>query len=172
MSYACSQECALSYTRDRADAKATQEQRKTEKARKADHKARREALKSVGKWTKEAQTEFNRFIRLRDYALPCISCQRHHDGQYHSGHFRPTSAAPELRFDATNVHKQCAPCNNHLSGNLTEYRINLINEIGLARVEFLEGPHEVKQYRIPDLKEIKAKYKRLADELVKMRDMA
>ena len=35
-------------------------------------------------------------------------------------------AMPSLRFNTHNVHKQCSACNNHLSGNMIEYRINLI----------------------------------------------
>ena len=47
-------------------------------------RAKRESLKSKAQWAKEAQTEFNRFIRLRDADQPCISCGRHHQGQYHA----------------------------------------------------------------------------------------
>lgn len=110
-------------------------------------------------WIKTAQSVFNAFVRARDQGLPCISCGRHHQGQYHAGHYRTTAAAPELRFDERNVHKQCAPCNNHKSGNLTEYRINLVRKIGLKSVEWLEGPHEPKKYTVEQLKAIAAEYR-------------
>lgn len=119
----------------------------------------KERIKSRADWIKEAQQAFNAWIRQRDIKEPCISCQRHHEGQYHAGHLRTTKAAPELRFNEDNVNKQCSVCNNHLSGNILEYRVNLINKIGLARVESIEGNHAPVHYSIDDLKIIKNTYK-------------
>lgn len=141
-------------------------QNKAKRARK-EHKEAKERNKSRGNWTKEAQAAFNSYIRARDSREPCISCGRHHQGQYHAGHYRTVGGNPELRFCETNVHKQCAPCNDHLHGNLINYRINLIKRIGIEQVEWLEGPHEPKKYSIDDLKEIKATYSRKARELMK-----
>lgn len=114
---------------------------------------------------KATQKAFNEYIRLRDKDLPCISCQRHHRGQYHAGHFKTIGANPELRFTESNCHKQCAPCNNHKSGDIANYRINLVEKIGLEQVEWLEGPHDPKNYIIADLKEIRAHYKALIKSL-------
>jgi hypothetical protein len=108
---------------------------------------------------KEAQQAFNAWVRARDAKEPCISCGRHHQGQYHAGHYRTTKACPELRFEPDNCWKQCSPCNTHLSGNILEYRKKLIAKLGLERVEWLEGPHEPKRYRIEDLKEIRDTYR-------------
>ena len=129
---------------------------------KTERKETREAkvrLKSKSEWLKEAQTVFNQYIRLRDKDLPCISCQRFHTGQYHAGHYLTTGAHPELRFDEINVHKQCSACNNYLSGNIVEYRINLINKIGIDAVTYLESKHQPKHYTIEDIKTLKAIYK-------------
>ena len=137
---------------------------------KADRRLTREAkakLKTRRDWLREAQAAFNRFIRLRDAGKPCISCGRHHQGQYHAGHYLSTGARPELRFSELNVHLQCAPCNNHLSGNIVLYRKGLIAKIGLESVDWLEGPHEAKHYSIDELKAIKAEYTRKAKELEK-----
>ena len=131
----------------------------------ADTAARKKAAKSKGDWAKEAQREFNRFIRLRDEPDVCISCGRHHAGQYHAGHYKTVGANPELRFNELNCHKQCAPCNNHLSGNIVNYRVRLIDKIGQDDVGFIEGPHKPKNYIIKDLERIKLKYKVKADEL-------
>jgi len=108
---------------------------------------------------REAQKAFNTFIRFRDGGLNCISCLRFHSGQYHAGHYKSTGASPELRFEELNCHKQCAPCNNHLSGNIEKYRINLVKKIGIDKVEWLEGPHEPKKYTCSDLKEIEKHFK-------------
>ena len=143
-----------------------------EKARKAlaqverkEIKVRKERLKSRAEHLREAQTAFNEWVRLRDADRPCISCGRHHDGQYHAGHFRSVGANPELRFEPDNVWKQCAPCNTHLSGNLVNYRISLLQMIGADRVDWLEGPHEPRKYTVEEINGIKAHYRALAREL-------
>ena len=123
-------------------------------------KARKVAIKSRADWAREAQTAFNAWVRARDAGKPCISCQRHHTGQYHAGHYLSRGARPELAYEPDNCHKQCAPCNTHLSGNVAMYRVNLVKLIGLERVEWLEGPHPAKHYSIEDLREIKELYKR------------
>lgn len=128
-------------------------------------RAKREALKSKAEYMREAQAEFNRYIRLRDDKEPCISCGRFHQGQYHAGHYRTTKSAPELRFEPLNVWKQCMPCNAHLSGNIIEYRKNLIQKIGQEKVEWLEGPHAPKHYTIDDLKQIKLQYRNLCKSI-------
>ena len=141
-----------------------------ERAERKELKARKEKLKSRGDYARETQAVFNKYIRLRDHNLPCISCGRYHEGQYHAGHYRTVGGNPELRFEELNCHKQCSVCNNHKSGNIVEYRINLIKRIGSVRLEWLEGPHEPAKYTIDDLKEIKAKYRTLANELKKELD--
>lgn len=120
---------------------------------------RKQKLKSRADYVKEAQAVFNQWVRLRDEAQPCISCGRHHQGKYDAGHYRTTAACPELRFDPLNVHKQCSPCNTQLSGNIVEYRLELIRRIGQERVDWIEGPHEAKRYTIDDLKAINAEYR-------------
>ena len=130
-----------------------------EKKRQRDLRAAKLKLKSRGQWAKEAQAAFNAFIRARDKHLPCITCGRFHSGQWDAGHYRGTGAAPELRFDELNVHKQCSPCNRHKSGDAVSYRLNLIEKIGVEAVESLEGPHEPKHYTIDDLQRIKREYR-------------
>ena len=125
----------------------------------------KEKIKTKAQWAKEAQAAFNRFIRLRDADLPCISCGRHHQGQYHAGHYKSVGATPELRFDENNCHKQCAPCNNHLSGNIANYRPRLIEKIGEDEMSRIEGVQKLNKYTIDDLKEIKKTYVAKAREL-------
>ncbi len=148
--------------------------RHQEKARKAidqcerrEIKVRREKLKSRAEHMREAQAAFNEWIRLRDADRPCVSCGRHHEGQYHAGHYRSVGANPELRFEPLNVWKQCAPCNTHLSGNLVNYRISLLQGIGAEKVEWLEGPHEPRKYTVEEIKTIKAEYRAKTRELKK-----
>jgi hypothetical protein len=115
---------------------------------------------------KQAQTAFNAFIRLRDDDKPCISCGRYHAGQYHAGHYIPVGRQAALRFNEINCHRQCAPCNNHKSGNLTGYREELVRRIGLPLVEWLEKDHpSTKAWSCEELKAIEAYYKRAAKEM-------
>ena len=120
---------------------------------------RKMAVKPLSYWMKRSQSAFNAWVRARDAGQPCISCGRFHQGQNHAGHYRPAGSNPELRFEPDNCHLQCAPCNSHLSGNLSKYRPALIAKIGPGRVEWLEGPHEPKRYRKEDYQAIEAEYK-------------
>jgi hypothetical protein len=95
-----------------------------------------------------------------------VSCQRHHEGQYHAGHYLSRGAFPELSFNEDNCHKQCQPCNNYLSGNIAAYRISLVKKIGVQRVEKLEGPHNALKLDIEQIKVLKAKYKLKAKLLI------
>lgn len=153
----CDIDCAAKYAFKNKD-----------KGKQIKHKQQKKELKLNGKSyrTKCAQQAFNAYIRMRDHGDNCISCGRDHGGQYHAGHYRSAGAHPELRFEEFNCHKQCAPCNNHLSGNIADYRINLIKKIGKDKVEWLEGPHQPKKYTCKDLKEIEDHYKQKLKELV------
>jgi hypothetical protein len=144
----CSSDCAIAIWRAREAKKEAQELRK-----------RREAIKPRSKWVQEAQAAVNAWIRYRDRELPCVSCGRMHQGQWHAGHYLSTGARPELRFDEANLHKQCSACNTHLSGNLVLYRAELIRRIGLAEVERLEGPSSPKKYTIQELKAVRDDYR-------------
>lgn len=117
-----------------------------------------ERLKTNSDYKKELQVIFNKFIRLRDKGLNCISCNKPAKKE-NAGHYRSAGGNPELRFEPLNVHLQCEYCNTYLHGNLIDYRINLIKKIGLEKVEWLEGYHEPKNYTIDQIKGLKVLYK-------------
>lgn len=138
------------------------------KAREAAHRSRKKALRENDRsfHVKQAQTAFNKFIRERDIGKPCISCGRHHQGQYHAGHYRTTAAQPALRFNELNCHKQCSACNLHKSGNITEYRIELVKRIGEPLVEWLEIDHkQPSKWTIPELKAIRKYYQEAVKQI-------
>ena len=128
-------------------------------------KARKEKLKSRSDHMKDTQQAFNEWVRHRDMGEPCVSCGRHHNGQWHAGHYRSVGGHPALRFEPLNVWRQCAPCNTHKSGDLVNYRAELVRRIGIVNVEWLEGPHEPQKYTIEELKALTAKYRALTKEL-------
>lgn len=143
----CGPDCAIEL--------ATQDRQKREKKAHREQKVKQRTRRD---WLKLAQSAVNLYVRKRDEALPCISCGRHHNGQYHAGHYMSVGARPELRFDLANINKQCAPCNDHLSGNIALYRINLIRKIGQAEVDRLEGPVPPQKWTIEELIEIRKTY--------------
>ena len=164
----CSVECAIALTKKESAAWDRKQQAMQRKAVRESRKATREArerLKTRREWLKEAQAAFNAFIRERDKSLPCISCGRFHQGSWDAGHYRSVGAAPSLRFHEDNCHRQCVPCNQHKSGNAIEYRLGLVARIGLARVEWLEGPHELAKFTIEDAQRIRQEYRQKLKDL-------
>ncbi|SDQ72147.1 Bacteriophage Lambda NinG protein [Pseudomonas lundensis] len=121
-------------------------------------KVRKEKLKSRAEYAKEAQAVINRYVRLRDAHLGCISCDKPASwgGQWHCSHFRSVGAAPHIRYNLWNMHRSCSICNNHLSGNIAGYRPKLIEKIGQAKVDWLECNQDIVRHDIAYLKRIKA----------------
>ena len=132
-------------------------------------RAAKERIKPKGQYMREAQAAFNAWVRLRDAALGCVSCNKPAtwDGQWHASHFRSVGSSPEHRFNPDNVHKACSICNNHLSGNILGFLPELERRIGAEAVEALLGPCEPKRYTIDDLKAITAEYRAKTRELKK-----
>ena len=133
-------------------------------------RARKERLKTRRDLEKEAQTAFNAFIRARDADKPCICCglplsAGDVGGAYDCGHYRSTGSAPHLRFHEDNAHAQRKQCNRWGAGRAVDYRLGLIERIGLARVEALEADQEPRKYTADELRAIKAKYAAMAREL-------
>jgi hypothetical protein len=128
------------------------------KQKREDLQERREKLKTRADYAKEAQAAINRYVRLRDAHLGCISCSKpaSWQGQWHCSHFRSVGAAPHLRFNLWNMNKSCSACNNFLSGNIMAYRPALIEKIGQAKVDWLECNSDVARHDIPYLKRVKA----------------
>lgn len=140
-------------------------------------KVRKAEFKTKAQWDKEAQSAFNRYIRIRDEGKECVSCGNPLIGNrnYLTGsaidasHYRSRGAASHLKFNVFNVHSACTRCNRQLSGNAVEYRVRLIARIGLERVERLESDNEPRRFDIPYLKRIKSIFTRKARSLEKRR---
>jgi hypothetical protein len=158
-----SYQCQVTY----ATAHALRSETRRKSAERKKTREAKERIKTRSERLADAQRWFNKYIRLRDESLPCISCGRFHGGQYHAGHYRSVGSTPELRFCELNVHKQCSACNNYLSGNIVNFRKALVARIGMDKVEWIEGHHEPKHYTNEEIEEIKAKYKTLCRELEK-----
>lgn len=150
----CTWPCAIKHAETLA---AKREARETREA-----KAKAKPLKY---WLDLAQTWVNKYVRMRDAHLPCISCGTTADVQYAAGHYRSRGSASHLRFNHDNLHKQCnRHCNMALSGNQRNYRIGLIARIGLERVEALENDNTQRKWTIDDAKAVIAQHKELIKE--------
>ena len=177
----CSYDCAAQWGKaqtDKAKAKRQLEQRRADRVKK-------ESFKRRSEWIASLQTVFNKYIRLRDAGLNCISCDRPEweidastpinrtGGLWDAGHYLSRGAYPELRFEESNCHKQCKSCNAG-SGKFSakgrtvtqRYRVNLIEKIGLEKVEWLEGPQEPLKLTIEQIQQMIADYK------LKIKEMA
>jgi len=157
----CSPDCAVAIIRQRQD-----KQRKSFAQReRREIKVRKEKLKTRADHMKDTQKAFNTWVRVRDAELPCVSCGRHHQGKYDAGHYRTVGGNPALRFEPLNCHRQCSQCNTQLSGNIVNYRIELVRRIGAEALEWLEGPHDAKKYTVEELKAMTAEYRAKTREL-------
>lgn len=141
-----------------------------EKAERKEDKARRERIKTRSDWLKEAQTAFNAYVRARDAKMACICCGRplfgaDVGGSFDAGHYRSVGSAPHLRFDEDNCHGQTKQCNRWGAGRAVDYRIGLIQRIGLEAVERIEADQTPRKWTIDELKAIKAEYTKRAKEM-------
>lgn len=157
---ACGPDCAIELTR-------------REKEKKAARAARQQKVKARTRrdWLKLAQAEFNKYIRARDAGKPCICCGQPLaadaiGGGYDCGHYRSVGSAPHLRFDERNAHGQKKQCNRWGSGRAVDYRIGLIQRIGLAEVEALESNNTTQKWTIEELIEIRDHYRAKTKELL------
>ncbi len=161
----CGPDCAVVHAakeRQRLDAKQTRE--------------RKQAVKTRGDHIADVQVAFNALIRFRDRNETCISCptvlatlEGTPGGGYDCGHYRSRGSAPHLRFDKRNAHGQCKKCNRYRAGNAADYRIGLIQRLGLAAVEQLECDQTGGAWTIPELIAMKADFRA---ELKKLKEAA
>lgn len=175
----CSAECGTVIAlakreKDRQSAIQKAERRRKDEAQQERRslKVRKLAVQPLSHFHKQTQAAFNEYIRTRDIAEPCISCGRYHEGKYDAGHYRTRGASPATRYDETNCHKQCVPCNQHLSGNIENYTPRLIEKIGQEAFDRLMGPHPVIKWTREELQELAKLYREKTRQLLKQREQA
>lgn len=162
MQNVCTPNCAYKLVEQKKIQKAAKAIKDKDKELRKHLRESKERLKTKGQLAKEAQAAVNKYVRLRDKNEPCISCGRYHQGQYHAGHYRSVGSSPHLRFNLWNIHKQCSVCNNHLSGNLINYRKNLIKKIGQEKVDWIESANFSNKYSEEYLRRIKRLFSKKA----------
>lgn len=147
----------------------------TKLAERAQVRKRREAIKTIPDLIKEAQREFNAYIRERDRLAGhvCVSSGRVLDWSGNSvdaGHYRSVGSASHLRFNENNCHAQSKHDNQWKSGNAVDYRIGLIERIGLEAVEALEADNRTHKWTRDELIAIKTLYRAKAKALKQLEE--
>lgn len=94
--------------------------------------AQKDALKHFQKLRRMQEADHNGYCQ-------CISCpKKKHFKEMDGGHYKKSKDFPNVSFDPVNVWPQCPYCNDHLGGNEVNYRINLIQKVGILEVLRIE----------------------------------
>lgn len=157
----CGVKCSIEYSK-------TQNEKKALKKARIEKKQGHEALMTHSNWKQKFQTIFNTFIRLRDINKGCVSCHTPlTNRKFDAGHYYPTTYEA-IRFEETNVHGQCVPCNRNKHGNLHEYKKHITNRISVEQLQWLEdNRHSRLKMTIPEIKEKIKIYKEKIKQLKK-----
>jgi hypothetical protein len=98
---------------------------------------------TIGNCKNDALKEFQKLRRIEcanaNGEAACISCGKVCNVSEMDGGHYISRAKTITAFSPLCVWAQCKHCNQHLSGNLVEYRKGLITKIGIEAVEFLES---------------------------------
>jgi hypothetical protein len=124
---------------------------------------KKKKLTPLPKLLKKAETVFNAWVRKRslqdnDFFI-CKNCSKTlPKEELNAGHLYAVKKSSFLRFHEDNVWGECRGCNAR-DDNKVKYQMNLINEIGFERVEWLNKNHRtVKRWSRSELEEIIKKY--------------
>ena len=110
-------------------------------------------------------------LRLRDsdgFAFTCVSCGRRKPVEESNVSHYVSRQNLGLRHDLHNIHLACTYCNNHLHGNLIEYRKELLRRYGAQDVERLENTPRGKA-SVVDLEVMIQEYKQILADLERAR---
>lgn len=136
--------------------KAQEAERKRERA---EHRQRKMDVKPISYWIKRAQAAVNVYVRARDDGMPCPCCGTTVSAQWDASHYRPAGINSAIRFNPDNIHRCCVVCNRHKSGNLTAFRVWMVEKYGDDFVTDLDNNHETKRYTREELESIESEYK-------------
>lgn len=153
----CSSSCAIAIVK-------AQEAKKF----KAETQRRREGLLTKRDYLKRAQTAVNAYVRIRDDGRGCVSCGIT-TGKFDAGHYRTVAAASQHRYNTLQLWGQCSQCNRSKSGNIVEYRKELVRRIGIDRVEAIENDNRIREWDVEYLKRLAQVFNRRARHVSRLR---
>ena len=134
-----------------------------EKAQRAQTRADKERLRKRADWYKILGPLVNQYVlHIRDKDEPCCTCGKANQAvKYDAGHYLSVGAHGSLRFELTNIHKQCSVnCNQHGSGMRAEYNEFIKAKYGQEHYEWLNGKHPTLKNTFPHYEDIKAEIER------------
>lgn len=121
----------------------------------------KEAAKTRTTLYGELQKQVNWFVRMRDFGEPCCTCGTTNDIKYDAGHYRSVGSCKDLRFELTNIHRQCSRnCNVMGSGMRKEYSEFIVAMYGQDHLDWLDGPHTPLKDRFPTHDDIRHEIRR------------
>jgi hypothetical protein len=91
-----------------------------------ENKAKLKDLENLSYWKKILQAQVNLIVRLIDKGCNCISSGRPYREDDQAGHMYSVGSTPALRFNLLNLWSQSIRDNMHNSGNLLNYREQLV----------------------------------------------
>jgi len=133
-----------------------------EKIKKEKVKKQKEDLLTLQDYLKLAQQVFNKYIRLRDEGLVCISCQKPmRKGNIDAGHLWSAGGHSNVRFNELNVNAQCSrPCNKDKAGDINNYRLGFVKRYSVEQLDELDKIANVtRKWTKDELKNLIAEYK-------------
>jgi hypothetical protein len=114
----CDYKCSIEYSKIHLQkVKMTEANQKRK-----ENKAKLKELENLSYWKKILQAQVNLIVRLIDKGCNCISSNRPYKDTDECGHFASRGSNPALQFNLFNMYSQSVHDNQHLSGNLLEYR--------------------------------------------------
>ena len=138
--------------------------KKEKVAQRKKDRRRLQELQPRSYWYGRLEKLVNQYVLWRDRNEPCCTCGTVTEGiKYDAGHFFTKAARSDIRFELTNIHKQCSQkCNVYGSGMRNEYEKFIVKKYGQKHLEWLK---EVK----PPLKEQFPNWQDIEAEIVRYR---
>jgi hypothetical protein len=158
----CDIDCLAEHTRT----KNAEADRK--KAAKAMRKAK-ERVKPRREWLDKLQTVVNQYVQyVKDKGAPCCTCGSNNTGvKYDAGHCFTKGARSDLRYELTNIHRQCSQyCNVNNSGFQGKHKEFIAAKYGADHLAKLED-----HTQWPTLKETFPTHHEIKAEIVRYRKL-
>lgn len=155
MQVAATPDCAIKM----AEKARIKKEERAAKAERAKTRAEKMEAKPPQYWLKRAEAAVNAYVRFRDRELPCISCGTWDTVRWEAGHFIPVGRSSFLRYDLSNIARQCHRCNCMEGGRMTDYEARVRFRIGDAEVDRLKAAPRMKIWEREELQAIEAEFK-------------
>ncbi len=163
----CSIDHMASHGMQKASKAKEKRERKEHKEAKAKHHIDKKRVKPRKKWLDNLQTLVNQYVvHVRDKGKGCCTCgTAKPDIKYDAGHCFTRAARSDLRFELTNLHKQCSvQCNQHKSGAQGVHKEFIANTYGQDQLDKLED-----RTAWPSLNEVFPGWEEIEKEMIRYR---